>query len=122
MKEIPAQCEIMAIVGSICTKYCYTTVLCFDLQTGKTIGKQLRTENALFDKWRDDETYASMMWYLAVITRQDNAKAIVCDVLTTTIDVCFSDTKDVNATTPNGTGETNYFLIALSFYVPRSNA
>ena len=112
MKELPAKCKIIAIVGSIRTTYRYTTVLCFDLQTGKAIGKRLRTENALFDKWRDDETDASMMWYLAVITRQDNAKAIVCDVLTTTIDVCFSDTKDVDATTRHGTGETNHFLIA----------
>ena len=111
MKEIFAQCEIMAIVGSICTKYCYTAVLCFDLQAGKAIGKRLRIENTLFDKWRDDETYASMMWYLADITRQDNAKAIVCDVLTITIDVCFSDRKDVDTTTRHGTGETNQFLI-----------
>ena len=112
----------MAIVGSICTKYRYTTGLCFDLQTSKTIGKRLRTENALFDKWRDDETYASMMWYLAVITRQENAKAVVYDVLTITIDMCFSDRKNVDATTRHGTGETNKFLIAQSFHVPRSNA
>ena len=76
------------------------------------MGKRLRTENALFDKWRDDETYVRMMWYVAVITRQDNAKAIVCDVLATIIDVCFSDTKDVDITTRHGTGETNQFLIA----------
>ena len=106
------QYEIMAIVGSICTKYCYTTILCFDLQTGKAIRKRLRTENALFDKWRDDETYASVMWYFAVITIQDNAKAIVCHVLITTIDMCFSDTKNVDATTRHGTGETNQLLIA----------
>ena len=53
-----------------------------------------------------------MMWYLAVITRQDNAKAILSDVLTITIDVCFSDAKDVDATTRHGTGETNQLLIA----------
>ena len=99
MNKILAQCQIIGIVGSICKKYHYTIVFCFDLQTGKAIRKRLRTENVLFDKWRDDETYASMIWYFAVITRQDNAKAIVCDVLTASIDVCFSDTQDVDTTT-----------------------
>ena len=48
-------------------------VLGFDLQIGKVITTRLRTENTLVDNWRDDETYATRMWYLAVITRQDNA-------------------------------------------------
>ena len=103
----------MAIVRSICAKYRYTTVLCFDLQTNnKAIGKPLRSENALFDKWRDDETYASMMWYLAVVTRQDIAKTIVCDVFAATTDVYFNDPKDLDTATRHGTGETNQFLVA----------